>query len=49
LRRIIHNFINPHQELGGKTPAEVAEIKLNLGRMKLKGLIKYLAKNSRDD
>jgi len=49
LRRIIHNFVNPHQELGGKTPAEMAEIKLNLGRMKLKGLIKYLAKNSRDD
>ena len=43
LRRIIHNFINPHQQIGGKTPAEKAEIKLDLGRMKLFGLIKYCA------
>ena len=27
LRRIIHNFVNPNQELQGKTPAEVAEEK----------------------
>ncbi len=43
LRRIIHNFVNPHQQIGGKTPAEKAEIKLNLERMKLFGLIKYCA------
>lgn len=49
LRRVIHNFINPHQGLNGKTPAEMAEIKLNLGRMKLYELIKYCAKNLGDD
>lgn len=49
LRRTIHNFVNPHQQLNGKTPAEMAEIKLKLGRMKLLKLIKYLAKNSGDD
>ena len=49
LRHIIHNFINPHQELKNKTPAEKAGIKLKLGRTKLLGLIKYIAKNSRDD
>jgi len=31
--------------LKGKTPAEIAEIKLNLGRNKLLGLIKYIAQN----
>lgn len=49
LRRVINNFVNPHQELGGKTPAEKAEIKLKLGRMKLLELIKYLAKIRDDD
>ena len=49
LRRVIHNFVNPHQQLKGKTPAETAGIKLDLGRMKLYGLIKYCAKNSGDD
>ncbi len=47
LQRIIHNFINPHQELGGKTPAEMAEITLPLGRNKLLNLIRYLAKSRR--
>ena len=45
LQRILHNFVNPHQELKGKTPAEMAEIKLDLGRNKLLGLIKYIAQN----
>ena len=49
LRHIIHNFVNPHQQLNGKTPAEKAGIKLKLGRTKLIGLIKYMAENSRDD
>lgn len=49
LRPIIHNFVNPHQELKGRTPAQSAGIRLKLGRTKLLGLIKYLAKNSRDD
>ena len=44
LRKIIYNYVNPHQELNGKTPAEIAEINLKLGRNKLLGLIKYLAK-----
>ena len=44
LRRIIHNYVNPNQELNGKTPAEIAEINLKLGRNKLLSLIKYIAK-----
>jgi hypothetical protein len=43
LRRIIHNFVNPHQELKGKTPAEKAEIFLPLGRNKLLTLIEFIA------
>ena len=49
LKDIIYNFVKPHQGLKGKTPSQAAEIKLELGRMKLLGLIKYMAKNSRDD
>ena len=49
LRRTIHNFVNPNQELKGKTPAEMAEINLKLGRTKLLELIKYIVKNSGDD
>ncbi|MBI2452455.1 hypothetical protein HYV50_05275 [Candidatus Pacearchaeota archaeon] len=45
LRRTIHNFVNPNQELGGKTPAEVAEIKLGLGRNKLLDLIRFVRSN----
>lgn len=41
LKHIIHNFVNPHQELNGKTPAEAAEINLKLGRNKLLNLIRY--------
>jgi len=47
LRRTIHNFVNPNQELNEKTPAEMAEINLRLGRNKLLGLIRYLAKSRR--
>jgi len=47
MRRIIHNFINPNQQLHGKTPAEMAEIKLNLKRNKLLNLIRFLAKSRR--
>jgi len=42
LKHIIHNFVNPHQQLKGKTPAEAAEIKLPLRRKKLMNLIKYV-------
>jgi len=45
LRRIIHNFVNPHQELGGKTPAEIAEIILPLKRNKLLNLIRFVGDN----
>ncbi|MBU0760227.1 MAG: hypothetical protein KJ858_00885, partial [Nanoarchaeota archaeon] len=48
LRHIVHNFVNPHQELGGKTPAEKAGVDLKRGRMKLFNLIKYWTKH-RDD
>ncbi len=44
LRHIIHNFVNPHQQLQEKTPAEVAEVNLPLGDNKLLNLIKYEAK-----
>ena len=44
LRRIMHNFVNPHQQLNGKTPAEKTKIKLGLGRNKLLELIGYVAK-----
>ncbi len=49
LKDVIYNFVNPHQGLGGKTPAEAAGIKLDLGRMKLFDLIKYRSESSRDD
>lgn len=45
LQHIVNNFVNPNQELKGKTPAEKAEIKLDLGRNKLFGLIRYIAQN----
>ena len=47
LRRVIHNFVNPNQQLNGKTPAEMAEINLKLGRNKLLNLIRFLAKSRR--
>jgi len=43
LQCVIHNFVNPHQELKDKTPAEMAEITLPLGRNKILGLTRYLA------
>lgn len=42
LKHIVHNFVNPHQGIKGKTPAEMAEIKLQLGRNKLLDLIKHI-------
>jgi transposase-like protein len=47
LRRTIHNFVNPNQELNEKTPAEVVGINLKLGRTKLLNLIRFLAKSRR--
>ena len=45
MKRLIHNFVNPHQTLKGKTPAEAAEINLPLRRNRLLSLIKYVAKS----
>ena len=45
LQRIVNNFVNPHQQLHGKTPAEKAEIKLGLGRNKLLSLIEFVKNN----
>ena len=45
LQNVMNNFVNPHQQLGGKTPAEKAEIKLKLGRNKLLGLIRFVRDN----
>ncbi len=42
MQHIIHNFVNPHQSLKGRTPAEAAEIKLPLKRNKLLDLIRYV-------
>lgn len=42
LKHIIHNFVNPHQQLNGRTPAEAAEVDLKLGRNKLLNLTKYV-------
>jgi len=44
LRTIIYNYVNPHNSLRGKTPAEAAEIKLELGQNKLLNLIKLARK-----
>lgn len=41
LRRIIYNFVNPHMELGGLTPAQAAGFDVNLGEDKLLSLIKW--------
>jgi len=44
LRRTIHNFVNPHMGLKGKTPAEAAGIDLGLGRSKLLNLMRIFGK-----
>lgn len=44
LHRICRNFVNPCMQLQGKTPAEAAGIQLPLGRNKLLGLIRCVAK-----
>ena len=43
LRPVIQNFVNPHQGLKGKTPAEAANVDLKLGRRKLLNLIRYVS------
>ena len=43
-RATIYNFVNPHSELNGLTPAEAAEIFIPLGKDRLLNLIKYVSK-----
>jgi transposase-like protein len=45
LKRVIHNFVNPHMQLKGATPAEKAGLDLKLGRNKFLNLIKCRAIN----
>ena len=40
LLKINHNFVKPHEGLDGKTPAQAANIELNLGDNKYLDLIK---------
>lgn len=49
MRQIIHNFVNPHMGLNGKTPAEEAGVKYILGRNKLMGLIELAANFKKTD
>jgi len=44
-QRIYYNFIRPHESLGGKTPAEVAGLDLNLGQNKWLDLLKLTLAN----
>ena len=46
LNHVIHNFVNPHQGLNGRTPAEAAEIKIPLGDNKLLNLIQYFRRSN---
>ena len=44
LKHIVHNFVNPHMQLKGRTPAKEAGIELELGRRRLLDLIGYRVK-----
>jgi transposase-like protein len=44
LRKTIYNFVTPHSELQGLTPAEAAGINLPLGKDRLYDLIGYAAR-----
>lgn len=44
LCKILHNYVNPHGMLHGKTPAQCAEITLPIGTNKLLGLIQIAQK-----
>jgi len=43
--RLYYNFIRPHQALDGKTPAQAANLDLELGRNKWKSMIAQSVKN----
>jgi len=44
LCRILHNYVNPHSMIHGKTPAESAELILPLGTNKLRTIIQMARK-----
>ena len=44
LKAMIYNFVNPHSELEGLTPAEAAEIHIPLGKDRLLDLIRYMVR-----
>ncbi|MBI5036864.1 DDE-type integrase/transposase/recombinase [Candidatus Micrarchaeota archaeon] len=46
LNRVLHNFVNPHMSLKGRTPAEAARVNVRLGREKLLNLIRFHAKKT---
>ena len=45
LKHITYNFVNPHQQLKGKTPAEAADVKLPLERNRFLSLIQYVRRS----
>lgn len=45
--RIYYNYLRPHTALGGKTPAEKANIDLKLGKNKWLTLIQNASKQSK--
>jgi len=47
--RIYYNFIRPHMALNGKTPAEVANISLQLGQNRWESLIRQSIKSKRKE
>lgn len=46
--RIYYTFIRPHQSLNGKTPAEMANLDLGLGRNKWRGLVEKAVEPQRN-
>ena len=48
LCKMLHNYVNPHTMLKGKTPAEAADLILPIGENRLFGIIQLAAKK-RDD
>jgi len=45
--QLYYNFIKPHESLFGKTPAEIANVDLNLGNNKWENLILQSIKNEK--
>jgi hypothetical protein len=43
--KVYYNFVRPNQALGGRTPAEVAGVDLELGENKWLGLVKKAIEN----